>query len=99
MGLSVWPMFTMLGCSITIWDCLGGLLLGCSITVWVSLRPIISLRMFYNSVSLSGANFFIAWMLHNSVGVSGWPIFSLLGCSITVWVCLDGLFLHCLDVL
>ena len=27
-------------------------------------------------------------MFYNSVGLSGWPIFSLLGCSITVWVCL-----------
>ena len=31
-------------------------------------------------------------MFYNSVGVSGWPIFTLLGCSITVWVCLCGLF-------
>ena len=31
-------------------------------------------------------------MLYNSVGVSGWPIFTLLGYSITVWVCLGGLY-------
>ena len=37
-------------------------------------------------------------MFYNSVGLSGWPIFTSLGCSITVWVCLGGLFLHCLDV-
>ena len=35
-------------------------------------------------------------MFYNSVSVSGWPIFTLLRCSITVWVCLGGLFLHCL---
>ena len=38
-------------------------------------------------------------LLGYSVGVSGWPIFTLLGCSITVWVCLVGLFLHCLYAL
>ena len=43
--------------------------------------PIFSLRMFYNSVGVSGAYFYIAWMFYNSVGVSGWPIFTLLGCS------------------
>ena len=37
--------------------------------------------------------FYIAWMFYNSVGLSVWPIFTLLGCSITVW-CLGGLFFH-----
>ena len=32
-------------------------------------------------------------MFYNSVSVSGWPIFTLLRCSITVWVCLGGLIL------
>ena len=45
------------------------------------------------------AYFYIAWMFYNSVGVSGWSIFSLLGYSIIVWVCLGGLFFHYLDVL
>ena len=40
MGLSGWTIYSMLGCSITVWVCPGGLILiAC---------------MFYNSVGLSG---------------------------------------------
>ena len=99
-GVSGWPILTLLVCSISVWVCLGGLFFH-----------------FYSSVVLFGwpnfhyldvllqcgcvwvAYFFVAWMFYNSVGVSGSPIFTLLGCSITVWVCLCGLILHCLDVL
>ena len=56
--------------------------------------------MFYNSVGVSGWPIFtLLGMLYNSVGLSGWPILHWLVCSITVWVCLGGLFFHCLDVL
>ena len=54
--VSGWPIFSLLGFSITVWVCMGHIfsLLRCSITVWVSLRPIFSLRMFYSSVDVSG---------------------------------------------
>ena len=54
-GLSGLPIFSLLGCSIKVWICLG---------------PIFSLRMFYNSVGLSGAYFFIADVL-SSMDLSG----------------------------
>ena len=38
------------------------------------------------------AYFFIAWKFYNNVGLSGWTIFSLLGCSITMWVSLRPIF-------
>ena len=85
-GVSGWPIFSLLGCSITVWVCLSGLFFHC-------------LDVLLQCGCVWEAYFYIAWMFYNSVGVSGWPIFSLLGCSITVWVCLGGLFLHCLDVL
>ena len=56
-GVSVWPIFS---------------LLGCPITVWVSLVNYFYIAwMFYNCVDLSVAYFFIAWMSYNSVGLSG----------------------------
>ena len=120
-GVSEWTIFTLLGCSISVWVCLSGLflhclyalkqcgcvwvpiltLLVCSISVWVCLGGLF-LHCLY-ALKQCGcvwvAYFNIACMLYISVGVSGWPILTLLVCSISVWVCLGGLFLHCLYAL
>ena len=42
--------------------------------------------------SVCVAYFYNAWMFYNNMGLSGWTIFSLLGCSITVWVSLRSIF-------